>query len=119
MGIMPSILALEENEVSSEKSEEELTNQLYVIMQPTRLKIVKLLREGKPLYIEQIAEKIGEDRRSVSFHLATLAEYGFVEGDYEIIQEADKNPGVGRAAKFYKLTTKIDDVLKRLDHILV
>jgi predicted ArsR family transcriptional regulator len=104
--------------MSTEKNGEELANQLYVIMQPTRLKIVKLLRESKPLYIEQIAEKISEDRRSVSFHLATLAESGFVEGDYEIIQDAKKNPGVGRAAKFYRLTIKIDDVLKRLDRVL-
>jgi len=100
-------------------NEEDLINQLYVLMQPTRLKIVKLLKETKePLYIEQIAERIKEDRRSVSFHLAALAESGFVEGEYKIIQPATENPSIGRGGKFYKLTPNVDAVLQKLDSIL-
>jgi DNA-binding transcriptional ArsR family regulator len=88
-------------------------------MQPIRLKIVKLLKQSKePLYIEQIAEKVGEDRRSVSFHLATLAENGFVEGDFEIIRSSTKNPGTGKAGKFYKLTPKVDEVLQKVGRVL-
>jgi predicted ArsR family transcriptional regulator len=96
-----------------------LAKMVYVLLQPTRQKIVKLLKSSKePLYIEQIADSIGEDRRSVSFHLATLAEYGFVEGDYELIKSASKNPGSGRGAKFYHTTAKVDQVLSQLDTIL-
>lgn len=105
--------------MSVEKNRENLTNQLYVIMQPIRLKIVRLLEESKdPLYIEQIAEKIEEDRRTVSFHLATLAENGFVEGDYQIIQKPSANPGMGRAGKFYRLTPKVQDAIKKLENVL-
>lgn len=108
-------------EMSVKKSVEDdaqLANLLYVLMQPTRRKIVNLLQSGESLYIEQIADKIGEDRRSVSFHLATLAENGFVEGDYKLINPATENPGSGRGAKFYHLTPKVTEVLKKLDTIL-
>lgn len=120
---MPSTLAnKEENMKMSDKKTAEddgqLARMLYVLMQPTRRKIVNLLQSEKPMYIEQIAEKIGEDRRSVSFHLATLAENGFVEGDYELINPATENPGSGRGAKFYHLTPKVAEVLKKLDTVL-
>jgi predicted ArsR family transcriptional regulator len=90
---------------------------LYVLMQPTRQKIIKLLKESKePLYIAQIAEKIGETPRNVSFHLQTLAEYGFVDGEYHEIQPPTHNSPLvlGKAAKFYRLTPKVDEVVKRL-----
>jgi len=104
---------------TKDEDRENPTSQLYILTQPTRHKIVKLLKGAKePLYIEQIAERIGEDRRSVSFHLATLAENGFVEGEYKVIQSPAKNPGAGRGAKFYKLTPKVDEVLQKLDQIL-
>ena len=106
--------------VSVKKNGEEdtLANLLYVLMQPTRQKIIKLLQLGEPLYIEQIAEKIGEDRRSVSFHLATLAENGFVEGEYREIERATKNPGRGRGAKFYRVTPRVKEVMGKLDAVL-
>jgi predicted ArsR family transcriptional regulator len=97
---------------------EELANLLYILMQPTRQKIVKLLRSSEPLYIEQIAEKINEDRRSVSFHLATLAENGIVEGEYRLIENATKNPGRGRGGKFYKLTPRAVEVIEKLNTVL-
>lgn len=97
---------------------DQLANLLYVLMQPTRRKIVKLLQSGKEMYIEQIADAIKEDRRSVSFHLTTLAEHGFVEGDFQLITPATENPGSGRGAKFYHLTPKVAEVLKKLDTVL-
>ncbi len=109
-------------EMSDKKLVEEdadLAKMLYVLVQPTRQKIIKLLRSSKdPLYIEQIADKIGEDRRSVSFHLATLAENGFVEGEYRIIQQATENPGRGRGAKYYRLTKKVEYALGKLNTVL-
>jgi len=98
-------------------SQEAEANLLYVLMQPARQKIIKLLLQSKPLYIEQIAERIGMDRRSVSFHLATLAEKGFVEGQFEMIVEP-RNPSRGRAAKFYKVTPKVKNVITKWDALL-
>lgn len=88
-------------------SKEGLIKDLHVVTQPTRLKIINVLREaGEPLYIEQIAQRIkGVDRRSVSFHLATLAQYGFVKGEY---REIEASHSKGKAAKFYELTEKVD-----------
>lgn len=102
-----------------ENDDASLAKMLYVLLQPTRQKIVKLLRSSREsMYIEQIADKIGEDRRSVSFHLAALAENGFVEGEYRVIQQATENPGRGRGAKFYRLTKKVDYALDRLNTVL-
>ncbi len=90
---------------------------LYVLMQPTRQKIIKTLREakGRPMYIKEIADKIEETPRNVSFHLATLSEFGFVQGEYREIEPPTHHSAVsGRAAKFYQLTSKVDEVTKRL-----
>lgn len=89
---------------------------MYALMQPTRQKIIKTLRTSKePLYIKEIAEKIGEKERNVSFHLATLAEYGFVKGEYrEISKPTHHSKVAGKAAKFYRLTPKVDAVIKKL-----
>src|SRR5690242_9392746 len=86
-------------------SADELTRQIYVLMQPTRQKIIKTLREaksaGKTLYIKEIADRVGEPERNVSFHLATLAENGFVKGEYrEISAPTHHSQMTGRAAKY-------------------
>jgi predicted ArsR family transcriptional regulator len=88
----------------------------YVMMQPTRQKILRVLKASpEPLYIKQIADKISEDPRTVSFHLATLAENGFVEGEYREIERPAPHSSVrGRAAKFYRVTKKVNEVAKRL-----
>jgi predicted ArsR family transcriptional regulator len=93
---------------------------VYALMQPTRQKIIKVLRASKePLYIKQIAAEIGEKERNVSFHLATLAEYGFVEGEYREIEALTHRSRVtGRAAKFYRLTPKVEAVIKKLEAVL-
>jgi len=70
----------------SKKEDKNDVELMFVIMQPTRQRILKALREAKePMYIKEIADKTGEDQRIVSFHLATLAEYGLVEGEYQEI----------------------------------
>ena len=90
---------------------------LYVLMQPTRQKIIKILRSSKePLYIKEIAKKVAGEQRNVSFHLATLAEHGLVDGEYREIEPPPTHHSAvtGRAGKFYKLTPKVDEVIKRL-----
>lgn len=102
------------------KNEENDLSLLYVLMQPTRQKIVKTLKESKkPMYIKEISEKIGQQQRNVSFHLATLAEYGLVKGEYREIEKPTHHSAVtGRAAKFYHVTKKLDDVTKRIVSIV-
>ena len=103
---------IEVTELSLETiTKEPLIEEIHVLTQPTRLKIINVLREaGEPLYIEQIAKRIkGVDRRSVSFHLATLAEYGFVKGEY---REIETSRSRGKAAKFYELTEKVDQTFR-------
>ena len=92
-------------------SRESLLKEVHIVTQPTRLKIINVLKEaGKPLYIEQIAKEVkGVDRRSVSFHLTTLAQHGFVKGQYREIEEPHSK---GKAAKFYELTEKTDKVFQ-------
>jgi len=94
----------------------ERLSQLYILLQPTRQKIIRTLREAKqPMYIKEIAEKIGESHRDTSFHLATLASNGFVEGQFREIEPPTHHSAVtGRAAKFYRLTKKVDEVTKLL-----
>ena len=110
--ILPNIKKKNENE-NEKGTDLEL---LYVLMQPTRQKIIKILRSSKePLYIKEIADRVAEEPRNVSFHLATLAEHDLVDGEYREIEPPTHHSAVtGRAGKFYKLTPKVDEVIKRL-----
>jgi len=97
---------------------EELARDLFVLLQPTRWKIIGALKKSKePLYIREIADKVGEDWKVVSFHLSALADAGFVEGEFRIIERPKSNPGFGRAGKFYKVTKKVDEVMARVDEL--
>jgi DNA-binding transcriptional ArsR family regulator len=97
---------------------EALAHDFFVLLQPTRWKIIGVLKQsGESLYIKEIATKVGEDWKVVSFHLSALAEAGFVEGEFRSIQRPSSNPGLGRAGKFYHVTRKVDDVLSRLDEL--
>jgi len=86
----------------------------FVLVQPTRQKIIKLLEKSKePLYIKQIAKKIKESERNTSFHLAELSMFGFVDGEYREIKPP-KHGTLGRAGKFYFVTPKVNQVKKKL-----
>lgn len=95
-----------------ERTQEELKRDVYVLMHPLRHSIVDLLdgsREG--MHINKLAEELQENRQLVSFHLLTLSENEFVEGDYFI---SEKPHSKGKAVKVYKLTNKTREILKRL-----
>jgi len=89
---------------------------LYVLVQPTRQKIIKFLKnQNGAVHIKEIAGQIKESPRNTSFHLATLAEYGFVEGEYrEIEKPTHHSPVTGRAAKFYTTTSEVDRIISKL-----
>ncbi|GAA2755841.1 hypothetical protein GCM10009872_12010 [Actinopolymorpha rutila] len=45
---------------------------------PVRLQVLEILREEGPLTATELGERIGESPANTSFHLRTLAKYGFV-----------------------------------------
>ncbi len=53
--------------------------ELRALSHPTRLALLELLGQEGPLTATQAGERIGESPASCSFHLRTLARYGFVE----------------------------------------
>jgi len=63
----------------------------------------------------EIATKIEEDRRLVSFHLTTLEDRGFATSEFGIVK---KPSSMGKAGRFFKLTPKVDSVLEELTKIL-
>lgn len=86
-----------------------------IVLHPVRWKIIQALKERTPMYIDEIAEAIKEDRRLVSFHLSTLERNSYVESDFKIIERPKSK---GKAGRFYKLTPKIDEVLSELVKII-
>jgi len=86
---------------------------LFTVLQPTRRKIVEALKNGS-MYIGQVAEAIGEDRKNVGFHLLVLEEKGIVRGEPGVIKEARSK---GRLGKFYSLTKKGQKLLKVLKEL--
>lgn len=85
------------------KVESEFLDDLRTFTHPTRFKIVVLLAE-KPMHINAISQAIGIERRLVSFHLATLEEYGFLTSKYEI---SDQPRSKGRSLRIYQVTDKV------------
>jgi len=73
---------------------------------PIRYKILFSLFYGPAkevsLYGTEIAKRIKEDRRRVSFHLTSLEENGLVESSFKVIEEPYE--GKGKAGRFYQLT---------------
>ncbi|HZB51132.1 MAG TPA: helix-turn-helix domain-containing protein [Mycobacteriales bacterium] len=53
--------------------------ELRALSHPTRLSLLELLDTEGPMTATQAGERIGESPASASFHLRTLAKYGFVE----------------------------------------
>jgi DNA-binding transcriptional ArsR family regulator len=99
--------------------EERLDKELYILLQPTRWKIVQALKKGEgPLYIEELAKRVGEERKNVAFHLLALAEYGFVDSEYRVIEVPKGNPGHGKAGRYFWLTPKVDEVISKVPELL-
>jgi len=101
---------LEKSLESSESLEEEL-RELYVILQPTRLKILQSLLGSPPRYIEQIARQVKENRKNIAFHLTTLEAHCLVECTLGIVDESHKLLG-----RYYRITEKALEILEgRID----
>ena len=90
----------------------EILKEAALLFHPVRYKIVETLRREKtPMYIDEIAGKINEDRRLVSFHLSTLEDKGLAKSEFKVIKKAQSK---GKAGRFYTLTPRVDVVLTEL-----
>lgn len=91
---------------------EKIVKEGSIMLHPIRWSILMTLKSaGEEMYIDPIADAIGRDRRLVSFHLATLAEYGFLESEFRVVEEPKSK---GKAGRFYKLTPKFDEIRSKL-----
>ena len=85
---------------------------LSILLFPTRYEIYRKLKEaGEPLYASEIAEKIGVDRKLISFHLSSLERHGFVTSEFGV-QNKPPPTGPPKAVRYYTLTSKADTVLR-------
>jgi predicted ArsR family transcriptional regulator len=65
--------------MSSERRHLTSATELRALSHPIRLSLMTLLDEEGPLTATQAGERIGESPANASFHLRTLAKYGYVE----------------------------------------
>jgi predicted ArsR family transcriptional regulator len=65
--------------MSSEARRLTSATELRALSHPTRLALIDLLDEEGPLTATQAGERLGESPANTSFHLRTLARYGYVE----------------------------------------
>jgi len=100
-----------------DRNEEEL-KLISFVTHPKRLQILKALYDSqRPLYIAEIAEKIHEKTaRNTSFHLMGLAERGLVTWKFDEVS-IPENPNYGRAAKFYQLSDKGQNLIHNFGSI--
>jgi predicted ArsR family transcriptional regulator len=84
--------------------------EIHLLTHSLRYDIVQLLSSG-PMFIGQIADKLKVNPRLVSFHLATLLDNGFVEGEWKVSKFPSSK---GKAVKEYELTEKGKNSLKAL-----
>jgi predicted ArsR family transcriptional regulator len=86
------------------------------ILHPVRWTIIEMLEKtDKPMFIKEIADAIGVDRRLVSFHLSTLEGKGFAVSNFAVIEEAHS---LGKAGRFYSLTPLVKDTKAKLLELL-
>jgi len=91
---------------------DERMKSLHVASHPIRYRIMHELGKGKPLYINELSDKLDKtDRKIIAFHLMTLQENGLVDTYLEL-----KNPSTGNpvAVRYAKLTEKGKGILEKL-----
>ena len=77
---------------------EELAKKLDALGHPLRLKIIALLaKEGRSMYLSEIASKLGISRALAKIHLKKLEEAGIVVSKLIVLEDE------ARAMRFYKL----------------
>lgn len=82
---------------------------VFVNENPTRERILFLLKKKGPLSIDDLSRQMGITPMGIRQHLISLERKGFV--DY-----ISRRYGVGRPAFLYKLTDKADDLFPKVYH---
>jgi predicted ArsR family transcriptional regulator len=83
---------------------------IHVLTHPKRYEIIELIRKEGPKYIAEISEKLGINRKIVSFHLKVLEREEMITTYLEQKEPPTGNPVLVRYAK---LTKKAEETLKR------
>jgi DNA-binding MarR family transcriptional regulator len=84
-----------------------------LLMQPSRFKILQLLRQSKePQFVEQIAKALEIHPRMVSHHLDILQDQGLIESKYELVNVERSKRGV--AVRLCSATPKANEVLRQI-----
>ena len=87
-----------------------------MVLHPVRWRIISTLeKSARPMYIGEIADAVGIDRRLVSFHLSSMEEIGFLESKFDVIEKASS---LGKAGRFYSLTPKVKEIKEELSKLL-
>ncbi len=81
-----------------------------IVMQPARFKILKLLKERGPTFLEQIAKQTGVHPRMVSHHIDVLEGEKLVESKYELVKLDGSKRDV--AVRTCWVTPKAEEVMK-------
>jgi DNA-binding transcriptional ArsR family regulator len=88
--------------MSSDRRRLTSATELRALSHPTRLALLELLDEEGALTATQAGERLGESPANVSFHLRTLAKYGYVEEapggrgrqrPWQIVHRSNEIPG--------------------------
>ncbi len=95
------------------KMDDTLIKEAHVLVHPIRFRIVELLTQ-KPMHVSEISKTLGQERRLISYHLDTLAEYGFVDSKHEISEHPKSK---GKALRIYWSTDKVKDVIGELKRL--
>ncbi|MFQ6134312.1 MAG: hypothetical protein ACE5KU_00665 [Nitrososphaerales archaeon] len=82
----------------------------HYLTHPVRLKIILTIRRLGKSYIGQIARETGFSEELIGFHVASLAQLGFLHGEYGLNRSC-KPP---RAVKYFYLTDKVDQTFEAL-----
>jgi len=81
-----------------------------------RVRILKLLSDGKPRTVSEIAKELGLSRTATFYHLTILSDVGFVEQEYKIIKEPSSPARVG---SFYRINKeKIKTIYSEIRKLL-
>ncbi|MBN1763394.1 MAG: winged helix-turn-helix transcriptional regulator [Methanomicrobia archaeon] len=97
-----------------ERLDGKLLQDAYILLQPARYRIVKLLAE-QPMHISALSTAMGIASRIVAFHLRTLEDFGFVKCKYEI---SDDPKTRWKALRLCTVTDKVADVIAELKRAL-
>jgi len=87
---------------------------IYTAENTNRLRILTRL-EYKKSFVSQFEKMMKIDRKIISFHLSKLEESGLVTSEYGLKTYSKTRP---MAVRYYSLTTKGEEVTKKLKSVL-